>query len=101
MKSSNNLQNNLSISVSRSNIQKLDSHIKSTLPFLHGKEHKKYIYVKIHNSFRDNNEQNSLRLIEILEEQFESKIEIKHFIETKELLNDKYDDNELHYIIVP
>ena len=37
----------------------------------------------------------------MLKEQFADKAEIMHFNETKELLKANYDDNELHYIIVP
>jgi len=51
-----NSQHILSRSQSRlqSSIQRIDSHIKSTLPFLQGKNDKKYIFMKIHNFFEDN-----------------------------------------------
>ena len=68
---------------------------------LHGKNNKIYVYIKIHNSFKDNKDENSSRFIEMLKEQFADKAEIMHFNETKELLKANYDDNELHYIIVP
>lgn len=97
----NQQQQLLSLSASKSNIQKLDSHIKSTLANLHGKNNKIYVYIKIHNSFKDNKDENSSRFIEMLKEQFADKAEIMHFNETKELLKANYDDNELHYIIVP
>ena len=51
-----NSQHVLSRSKSRlqSNIQRIDSHIKSTLPFLQGKTDKKYIFMKIDNFFEPN-----------------------------------------------
>jgi hypothetical protein len=94
-------QHLLSLSASKSNIQKLDSHIKSSLAHLQGKQNKKYLYVKIHNSFIDLKDETCNRLLEMLREQFDSKAEIRYFKETKELLADNYDDNELHYILVP
>ena len=95
-------QHLLSLSASRvSNIQRLDSHVKSTLPHLQGKQDKKYIFVKIHNSFKDLKDQNCIKLTEMLHEQFENRIDIQYFKETRELLSESYDDDELHYIVVP
>jgi hypothetical protein len=80
---------------------RLDSHIKSSLAHLQGRADKKYLFLKVHNSFADQRDPHCTRLVEMLREEFEAKAEIKYFKETRELLADKYDDNELHYIIVP
>jgi hypothetical protein len=87
-----------SMSASRS---RLDSHIKSSLAHLQGKQDKRYLFLKVHNSFADLQDANCRRLIELLREEFDAKAEIRYFKETKELLADTYNDNELHYIIVP
>lgn len=80
----------LSLSASRS---RLDSHIKSSLAHLQGKQDKRYLFLKVHNSFADGRDQNCLKLIELLREEFENKAEIRYFKDTKELLADNYDDN--------
>jgi len=56
----------LSMSQSKVSMQKLDSHIKSNLQYLQGKKDKKYVYVKVHNSFNDIKEQNCANLIAML-----------------------------------
>jgi GH25 family lysozyme M1 (1,4-beta-N-acetylmuramidase) len=77
----------------QSSIQKIDSHVRSTLPYLQGKGDKKYIYMKIHNFFDDNKIEGYKELSQLLREQFEDKIDIKLFKDTKELLKDNYNDN--------
>jgi len=69
-------QHVLSRSQSRlqSSVHKIGSHIKSTLPHLQGKADKKYIYLYLHNFFRDSRIAGHSELTELLKEQFEDKI---------------------------
>ena len=85
----------------QSTVQKIDSHIRSTSPFLHNISDKKYLDVQIHNYFLDNKVEGHQYLIQLLREQFEDKVKINHFKEHKELLQNNYHDHELHYLIVP
>ena len=65
-------QNMLSRSRSRlqSTVQKIDSHIRSTSPFLNNISDKKYLDVQIHNYFLDNKAEGHQYLIQLLREQF-------------------------------
>lgn len=67
-----NSQHILSRSHSRlqSSIQKINSHIQSTLPHLQGKADKKYIYMKIHNFFEDSKIESFRELKDLLRDQF-------------------------------
>lgn len=98
-----NSQAMLSRSNSRlqSSIQKIDSHMRSNLPFLQGKGNKKYIFFKYHKFFEENKIEGFQELLNLLMEQFEDKIEFKPFKETNEILKDNYNGNELYYLIVP
>jgi hypothetical protein len=80
----------LSMSASKSRMQRLDSHIKSSLAHLQGKQDKKYLFVKVHNSFVDIKDENCQRLLDMLREEFDSKAEFRYFKETRELLAENY-----------
>ena len=58
----------------QSSIQKIDSHIKSTLPHLQGKEDKKYVHIKIHQFLEDNRVEGLAELKSLLTEQFDDKV---------------------------
>jgi hypothetical protein len=61
-------QHALSRSQSRlqSSVHKIASHVKSTLPHLQGKADKKYIYLYLHNFFKDSRIPGHSELTELL-----------------------------------
>jgi hypothetical protein len=55
----------------QSSIQKIDSHIRSTLPYLQqGSSNKKYIYFKYHKFFEENKIEGFKELLSLLSDQF-------------------------------
>lgn len=75
-------QQHLSMSASKSRMR-LDSHIKSSLAHLQGKQDKKYLFIKVHNSFVDRQNATCQRLLDLLREEFDTKADFRYFKDTK------------------